>query len=103
MEKVEEAMAAVDLIVDVNDVFQTNLTGHPSIVVPTGYSDAKGGGKTPQCATFTGHLNDDARLLAIAGQFQDSNGSNMENPELDSWLEKFTAGTMDDELEQESD
>lgn len=103
MQEVEQAMAAVDILVDVNDVFHTNLTGHPSVVVPTGYKDAAGGGKTPECATFTGHLCDDARLLAIATQFQASNPANQVHPGLDVWLAKFDAGTLDERAEKEKE
>lgn len=95
MEAVEEKLKDVDVIVDVRDVFHTNLTGHPSIVVPTRYRKLKSGGTVPICSTFTGQLGDDDRLLAIAHKFQQHCDGHLQHPELDSWLEKFEAGSMD--------
>jgi len=95
MEAVEEKMKDVDVIVDVRDVFHTNLTGHPSIVVPTRYRKLKSGGTIPICSTFTGQLGDDERLLAIAHKFQQHCDGHLQHPELDSWLEKFEAETLD--------
>ena len=97
MEAMEEEMAKIDVLINVRDVFHTNFTGHPSIVVPVEIRDRKsGGGKRPICATFTGQLGDDDRLLAIAHQFQLQCNAHLERPELDSWLEKFNGGTMDE-------
>lgn len=96
MEAVEEKMKDVDVIVNIRDVFHTNFTGHPSIVVPTRYRERKSGGMTPVCSTFTGQLGDDDRLLAIAHKFQQHCDAHLQHPELDSWLEKFEAGTLDE-------
>lgn len=95
MEAVEERMENVDVIVNIRDVFHTNFTGHPSIVVPTRYRNLKSGGSIPICSTFTGQLGDDARLLAIAHKFQQHCSAHLQHPELDSWLEKYEAGTLD--------
>jgi len=95
MEAVEEKMCDVDVMVDIRDVFHTNLTGHPSIVLPTRYRKRKSGGVIPVCSTFTGHLGDDDRLLAIAHQFQQHCSAHLQHPELDPWLEKFDAGELD--------
>ncbi len=96
MHAVEEKMKDIDVMVNVNEIVHTNLTGHPAIVVPTRYRDRKPSGKFPVSSRFTGHLYDDARLLAIAHQFQLKNGAHLEHPELDSWLAKFEAGELDE-------
>lgn len=95
MEVVEEKMSDIDVMVDIRDVFHTNLTGHPSIVVPTRYRKRKSGAMIPICSTFTGHLGGDDRLLAIAHQFQQHCQAHLEHPQLDSWLEQFDAGILD--------
>ena len=43
------------------------LTGHPSVVVPTGFRSSDG---TPTSITFTGRLFAEAELLAVAATFQ---------------------------------
>lgn len=95
MHAFEEKMSAVDVLVNVNEIVETNLTGHPAIVVPTRYRDRKSSGKFPVSSRFTGQLYDDDRLLAIAHQFQLKNGSHLQHPTLDPWLEKFAAGELD--------
>jgi Asp-tRNA(Asn)/Glu-tRNA(Gln) amidotransferase A subunit family amidase len=103
MEAVEEKMKDVDVIVNIRDVFHTNFTGHPSIVVPTRYRERKSGGTIPICSTFTGHLGDDDRLLAIAHKFQQHCDAHLQHPELDPWLEKFEAGTLDEPPQEGAD
>lgn len=94
MQRFEEAIADVDVMVNMNDLIHTNFTGHPSVVMPIGYREREGT-KSPRPIILTGHLNDDERLLAIAGVFQSKITAHQEHPPLDLWLEKFTAGTLD--------
>jgi Asp-tRNA(Asn)/Glu-tRNA(Gln) amidotransferase A subunit family amidase len=47
----------------------TNLTGHPTFVAPNGLREERGK-KTPTSISFTGHLDDEARLLALAHAWQ---------------------------------
>lgn len=95
MDAMDEQMKDVDVLVNVRDVIHSNLCGHPSIVLPSGYRDRKSGGKFPFSTTITGHLHDDERLLAVAHAYQMKVTANQQKPELDSWLEKFQAGTLD--------
>jgi Asp-tRNA(Asn)/Glu-tRNA(Gln) amidotransferase A subunit family amidase len=44
----------------------TNLTGHPSVVLPNGF-DEKGSATS---ITFVGNLYDEATLLAVANAYQ---------------------------------
>lgn len=47
----------------------TNLTGHPSVVLPNGYREGDG---TPTSITFTGDLFGEAALLAVAKAYQEA-------------------------------
>lgn len=49
-----------------NNLLTTNLTGHPCVVVPNGFS--KNG--TPTSFTFIGNLFDEAKLISLAKAFQ---------------------------------
>ncbi len=56
----------------------TNLTGHPCVVLPNGFSD-KG---TPVSITFMGQLFGEAKLLAIAKAYQDATDFHKKHPSL---------------------
>jgi Asp-tRNA(Asn)/Glu-tRNA(Gln) amidotransferase A subunit family amidase len=56
----------------------TNLTGHPQVVVPAGFTDAD----SPHSLSFVGRLYDEATVLAVARAFQDQT----------SWHEKTPPG-----------
>ncbi len=96
----EKAIADVDVIVNMRDLVHTNFTGHPSVVCPAGYQTS-GEGKSVTPFVVTGHLNDDSRVLAFAHACQRKLDANLSHPELDSWLEKFEAGTLDEPEEKE--
>lgn len=55
----------------------TNLTGHPTVVLPHGFVDGM-----PRAICFIGHLYDDARLLAIAKRYQESTAWHRKHPVL---------------------
>ncbi len=64
MRKMASVFQQVDLYVGGGDLGITNLTGHPTVVVPVRYNpDAKH--PQPQCGTLTGRLYDEATLLAV--------------------------------------
>ena len=54
----------------------TNLTGHPCVVVPNGWT-AKG---TPTSITFIGRLFDEGRLLSVAQKYQEATGFQLRHP-----------------------
>ena len=56
----------------------TNLTGHPSVVLPDGFS-SKG---TPTSISFVGKLFGEAKLLAVAKAYQDATGFHLQHPKL---------------------
>ena len=56
----------------------TNLTGHPCVVLPNGWT--KEG--TPTSITFIGQLFGEAKLLAAAKRYQDATGFHLKHPHL---------------------
>ena len=61
------------------DLLLTNLTGHPSVVVPTGF-DKKG---ILTSITFMGRLFDEGKIIAVAKAFQDVTDYHKKHPKLD--------------------
>lgn len=102
IQQFEDAIAGIDLMVNLNDLVHTNLTGHPSVVMPVGFRDEDGGGKSPRPVVLTGHLNDDERLLAIAKCFQSQLSAHHKHPPLDLWMEKFENESLDDRESSDS-
>ena len=66
----DSLMKTVDVYVspsfDGNNLLLTNLTGHPCVVVPNGWTKRN----TPTSITFIGRLYDEATVLAVAGIYQ---------------------------------
>jgi Asp-tRNA(Asn)/Glu-tRNA(Gln) amidotransferase A subunit family amidase len=98
MEQVNKAIEGFDVIVAPTNSGQltiTNLTGHPSIILPNGFrgDDAPkftqagggnyGGPGTPVSLTFLGQLFGEAKLLAFAKAYQDATGFQLKHPKLD--------------------
>ena len=88
--KFEEVFKELDFMVNCNDLLITNLTGHPSVVIPVDYREA-GGIKIPVSSLITGHLNDDDRLLAFARAYQQRVTAHLERPPLDEMMSKKAA------------
>jgi Asp-tRNA(Asn)/Glu-tRNA(Gln) amidotransferase A subunit family amidase len=80
--EMEEVMAKVDLYVGGNDLVLTNLTGHPSIVMPNGFVK-RAKGEVPTAITFTGRLFGEAELLAVGHAYQQATGAHLRHPRLD--------------------
>ncbi len=82
IQEMAKLMSTVNVIVappfDGDNSLLTNLTGHPCVVVPNGFS--KEG--TPTSITFLGKLFDEATLLAVAKQYQDATGFHLKHPKL---------------------
>jgi Asp-tRNA(Asn)/Glu-tRNA(Gln) amidotransferase A subunit family amidase len=62
-----------------NNLLLTNLTGHPSVVVPDGFR--KDG--TPTSITFLGNLFAEGEALALAKAYQDATGWHLKRPKLE--------------------
>ncbi|MBI3365593.1 MAG: amidase [Ignavibacteriae bacterium] len=61
-----------------DNLLLTNLTGHPCVVLPNGFS--KEG--TPTSITFMGRLFDEATLLAVSKKYQDATTYHLKHPKL---------------------
>jgi Asp-tRNA(Asn)/Glu-tRNA(Gln) amidotransferase A subunit family amidase len=83
IQEMGKLMSEVDVIVappfDGDNSLLTNLTGHPCVVVPNGFS--KEG--TPTSITFLGKLFDEATLLAVAKRYQDATDFHLKHPRLE--------------------
>jgi len=61
-----------------DNLLVTNLTGHPCVVVPNGFSKAG----TPTSISFIGKLFDEGTVLAVAKKYQDATGFHLRHPML---------------------
>ena len=80
IEALAEAWREVDVVVTPtfaeNVILGTNLTGHPSVTVPSGYR--RDG--TPTSITFLGGLWKDAEVLTVAKAYQEATGYHRRRP-----------------------
>jgi len=81
IQEMQKLMSIIDLYVAPswegdNNLF-TNLTGHPCVVLPNGFSD----NGTPTSITFTGRLFDEGKLIAFAKLYQDATDYHSKHPE----------------------
>lgn len=61
-----------------DNLLTTNLTGHPAVVLPSGFLDEK----TPTSLVFIGQLFEEGKLLAIAKKYQDATTHHLKHPPL---------------------
>ncbi|MGE5795558.1 MAG: amidase [Ignavibacteria bacterium] len=82
IQEMAELMKKVDLYIapswEGNNLLLTNLTGHPCVVFPTGFSE-KG---TPTSITLIGNLFDEGKVCAVAKVFQDATDFHLKHPKL---------------------
>jgi Asp-tRNA(Asn)/Glu-tRNA(Gln) amidotransferase A subunit family amidase len=81
MAEMAAMMAGVDLYVAPaggDNVWATNLTGHPAVVTPNGLRETG----MPWSLTFVGQHDDDARLLAVAKAYQAATDFHTQIPPL---------------------
>jgi Asp-tRNA(Asn)/Glu-tRNA(Gln) amidotransferase A subunit family amidase len=83
IQETAKALAKVDLFLAPSTSGRSslfcNLTGHPCVVVPNGFSKAG----TPTSITFIGRLFGEAELLAVAKQYQDATDFHRRHPKVD--------------------
>jgi Asp-tRNA(Asn)/Glu-tRNA(Gln) amidotransferase A subunit family amidase len=83
MKEMETLFRDVDLYVSPtyagNNLLLTNLTGHPQVVVPSGFRESDG---TPLSLTFTGALHAEAAILSVARLYQEATGHHLRRPAL---------------------
>jgi Asp-tRNA(Asn)/Glu-tRNA(Gln) amidotransferase A subunit family amidase len=82
MQAMEKAIEGVDLYVGGNDLVLTNLTGHPTVVMPNSLGKL-GAGEKPGSITFTGRLYSETELLAVASAYQQATGFHLRRPPMD--------------------
>ena len=80
VQQMDAVMRQVDVVVAPSlagdNLLVTNLTGHPSVVVPNGFIDEK----TPTSIVFIGQLFGEGKLLTIAKKYQDATGFHLKHP-----------------------
>ena len=83
MREMEEVFDKVDLYVDPSsrDLVITNLTGHPSLILPFRFGK-RCGKEVPLPVTFTGRLFEEDKLLAIGHAFQREIDAHLRRPPL---------------------
>lgn len=83
MREMDRILAEIDVYVSPtyggDNLLLTNLTGHPSVVVPNGFR--KDG--TPTSITFLGKLFGEGETLALAKAYQDATGWHLKRPKLE--------------------
>ena len=62
-----------------DNLLVTNLTGHPCVVVPDGFTEQG----RPTSVTFMGQLFGEAKLLAVAKAYQDATTYHLQHPSLE--------------------
>ncbi|MFQ5641394.1 MAG: amidase [bacterium] len=84
MEDMAKLMSEIDVYVvpsfGGSNLLMTNLTGHPTVVLPNGFTE-KG---TPTSISFVGKLFGEAAMLAVAKAYQDATDFHLRHPELES-------------------
>ena len=83
MREMETVMAGLDAYVGIGgrDLLLTNLTGHPSVVLPSGFRK-EGQVEHPTAVTFTGRLYAETELLAVAHAYQQATGFHLRRPAM---------------------
>ncbi len=83
MRDMARVMADIDVFISPSfggsTLGMTNLTGHPTVVLPNGFTD-KG---TPTSITFVGGLFKEAETLAVAKAYQDATDWHLQHPNPD--------------------
>ena len=85
MQEMQRVMDQVDMYVGGRDLGITNLTGHPTVVLPAGFR-REDDTDLPFSMTMTGQLYGESELLALAMAFEQVGSHNRKQPPLDHWL-----------------
>jgi Asp-tRNA(Asn)/Glu-tRNA(Gln) amidotransferase A subunit family amidase len=82
IQEMNELFRNIDLYIapswEGDNLLLTNLTGHPAVVIPTGFMDDN----TPTSITFIGNLFDEGKIVALAKAFQDATDFHKKHPPL---------------------
>ncbi len=81
MQEMAEKMEGIDVFISPfgTTTGLTNLTGHPAVVVPSGFREDG----TPNAILFIGNLFAEAKSLRVAKAYQDATGYHLKHPDLD--------------------
>ncbi len=83
MREMEEMMSRIDVYVAPSiggsNLLLTNLTGHPTVVLPHGFRKSNG---TPTSITFSGKLFGETELLAVAHAYQRATDFHLKRPSI---------------------
>ncbi len=90
----DEMMSDIDILWNAQDLPYSNFTGHPSVAFPTGVR-SMGNRQIPKTVVATGHLFDEARLLAFCHAYQKKLLKPVPHPPVDDWLAKFNQGKLE--------
>jgi Asp-tRNA(Asn)/Glu-tRNA(Gln) amidotransferase A subunit family amidase len=84
MRAMDDLMRTIDLYVGGTqmELLITNLTGHPTVVMPFGTRKTKAGVESPTAITFTGRLYGETELLAVGHAFQQATGQHLKRPPI---------------------
>ena len=81
IEEMNEVFKEVDVYIHPtyggNSLGITNYTGHPCVVLPSGFRDGK-----PTSISFTGKLFEEGALMEVARAFQNGTDYHLQHPEL---------------------
>lgn len=84
MQAMAQTMSQIDVFVTPsyggNVLLMTNLTGHPAVVLPNGFTE-KG---TPTSISFIGNLFGEAEALLVAKAYQDTTDFHLKHPKLNN-------------------
>ncbi len=82
IQEMQTMMEKIDIYIapswEGNNLLLTNLTGHPCVVFPNGFSE-KG---TPTSITFIGRLFEEGKLIAFAKTYQDATRFHKQHPPI---------------------
>ena len=81
MREMERLFETIDCTIEGDDLTITNLTGHPTVVIPSGF-EMRDGREVPVGITFTGQLYGDETLLSLAHAYQTATGVHLRRPPL---------------------
>ena len=87
--KMEKLFQEVDVYVDGNDLHITNMTGHPSVVIPHAGKEEEDA--QPSNLIFTGNLYGESQLLALCHAFQLASQTHLRRPPIEAHLTQFKA------------
>ncbi len=82
MKEMNTLMSGIDAYVGGDDLLITNLTGHPTVVLPNGL-ETRDGVERPTMITMTGRLYGESDLLFLADAFQRAGTAHLRRPPLE--------------------